>query len=133
KSHVRCVQRIGRRGLSRAVVEGILATSSPYIAVMDADLQHDETKLQQMLEEIRAGGVDIVVGSRYCAGGSIGQWDTSRAMMSWLATKLSHFIVTAELSDPMSGFFMVRRESFYSAVRRLSGEGYKILLDLFAS
>jgi dolichol-phosphate mannosyltransferase len=133
KSHVRCVQRIGRRGLSRAVVEGILATSSPYIAVIDADLQHDETKLLQMLEKIRAGGVDIVVGSRYCAGGSIGQWDTSRAMMSRLATKLSHFIVTAELSDPMSGFFMVRREAFYSAVRRLSGEGYKILLDLFAS
>ena len=133
KSHVRCVQRIGRRGLSRAVIEGILATASPYIAVMDADLQHDETVLPQMLEKIRAGGVDIVVGSRYCAGGSIGQWDTSRAVMSRLATELSHFIVTAELSDPMSGFFMIRREAFYSAVRRLSGEGYKILLDLFAS
>jgi dolichol-phosphate mannosyltransferase len=133
KSHVRCVQRIGRRGLSRAVVEGILATASPYIAVMDGDLQHDETELPQMLAKIRTSSLDIVVGSRYCAGGSIGQWDTSRAMMSRLATKLSRFIVTAELSDPMSGFFVIRREAFYSVVRRLSGEGYKILLDLFAS
>jgi dolichol-phosphate mannosyltransferase len=133
KSHVRCVHRIGRRGLSRAVIEGILATSAPYIAVMDADLQHDETVLPTMLDKLRSGDLDIVVGSRYCAGGSLGQLDTSRAAMSRLATTLSRLIVTSELTDPMSGFFMIRRDAFFKAVRRLSGEGYKILLDLFAS
>lgn len=133
KPNVRCVHRIGRRGLSRAVVEGILATSAPYVVVMDADLQHDEALLPQMLQRLREGDLDVVVGSRYCAGGSVGQWDSSRAAMSRFATILSRSIVTAELTDPMSGFFMLRREAFSKAMRRLSGEGYKILLDLFAS
>lgn len=133
KPNVRCVHRIGRRGLSRAVVEGILATSAPYVVVMDADFQHDEALLPQMLQRLREGDLDVVVGSRYCAGGSVGQWNSSRAAMSRFATILSRSIVTAELTDPMSGFFMLRREAFSKAMRRLSGEGYKILLDLFAS
>jgi dolichol-phosphate mannosyltransferase len=133
KATVRCLQRIGRRGLSRAVVEGMLATSAPYIAVIDADLQHDETLLPRMLERIRAGDLDIVVGSRYCAGGSLGELDSSRAAMSRFATAISRLIVTADLTDPMSGFFMIRRDAFQRTVRNLSGEGYKILLDLFAS
>lgn len=133
KRNVRCLHRIGRRGLSRAVIEGILATSAPYIAVMDGDLQHDETLLPQMLERLSRDGLDIVVASRYCAGGSIGCWDSSRVAMSRFATMLSRLIVTSELTDPMSGFFMIRREAFMNAMRSLSGEGYKILLDLFAS
>jgi len=133
RSNVRCLQRIGRRGLSRAVVEGILATAAPYVAVIDADLQHDETLLPKMLARLREGGLDIVVGSRYAGSGSIGEWNSSRAAMSRLATAISRLIVTADLTDPMSGFFMIRREAFLRAVRNLSGEGYKILLDLFAS
>ncbi len=131
--NVRCVHRIGRRGLSRAVVEGILATSSPFVAVMDADLQHDETLLPQMLHRLRDEELDIVVGSRYCVGGSVGKWNSTRLSMSRFATMLSRLIVTSPLTDPMSGFFLIRREAFSTAVRRLSGEGYKILLDLFAS
>lgn len=133
KANVRCLQRIGRRGLSRAVVEGALATSAPYIAVMDADLQHDETQLLKMVDVLKSEGVDIVIGSRYCSGGSVGEWDSSRASMSRFATWLSRWVVKAPITDPMSGFFMIRREAFQNAVRRLSGEGYKILLDLFAS
>lgn len=132
-SSIRCLQRIGRRGLSRAVVEGVLASSAPFIAVMDADLQHDESILPQMLAKAKDGGLDFVVGSRYCGGGSVGEWDSKRAAMSRFATSLSRMIVTAELTDPMSGFFLMRREAFNAAVKRLSGEGYKILLDLFAS
>src|SRR5687768_1354281 len=79
KPHVRCLHRIGRRGLSRAVVEGILATSTPYVVVIDADLQHDEGLLSAMLQRLRTEPLDIVIGSRYCAGGSIGNWDTTRA------------------------------------------------------
>jgi dolichol-phosphate mannosyltransferase len=133
KPHVRCHQRIGRRGLSRAVIEGMLGSSAPVIVVMDADLQHDETILLTMFDRIRGDKAEIVVGSRYCAGGSIGDWNRQRAAASRLAKFLSRAIVTAPLTDPMSGFFMIRRDTFHRIVRRLSGEGYKILLDLFAS
>jgi len=133
KSYVRCHQRIGRRGLSRAVIEGILGSSAPVIVVMDADLQHDETILLTMLDRIRHSQTEIVVGSRYCAGGSTGDWNRQRAAASRFATLLSRTVLTVQLTDPMSGFFMIRRDTFHRIVRRLSGEGYKILLDLFAS
>ncbi|MBF0562594.1 MAG: glycosyltransferase family 2 protein [Alphaproteobacteria bacterium] len=130
---VRCLQRLGRRGLSSACIEGFLATSAPYLAVMDADLQHDEALLVPMLEVLRGEPVDIVVGSRYVGGGGIGDWDQRRARMSEFATKLSQLVLHAEVDDPMSGFFMVRREAMERAMHNLSGIGFKILLDLFAS
>ena len=133
KPYVRCQQRIGRRGLSKAVIEGILSSSAPVIVVMDADLQHDERILPTMLDQIRNNQTDIVVGSRYCAGGGMGTWNSQRATMSRFATILSRTIVTPQLTDPMSGFFMIKRDTFHRIVRRLSGEGYKILLDLVAS
>jgi dolichol-phosphate mannosyltransferase len=130
---VRVVQRIGRRGLATACIEGALASAAPYIAVMDADLQHDETLLPRMLRKLRAEPLDIVVGSRYAPRGSIGAWSAGRARNSGVATKVSRLVLRADLADPMSGFFMVRRDAFDGAVRRLSGQGFKILLDLFAS
>ena len=130
---VRCVQRIGRRGLSTAVIEGILASSAPYVAVMDADLQHDEAALPTMLETLKRDKLDVVVGSRYTGAGGIGDWNKSRAAMSKFATQLSRVVVPAELTDPMSGFFVMTREAFDRSVRHLSGQGFKILLDLFAS
>jgi dolichol-phosphate mannosyltransferase len=130
---IRCIHRIGRRGLSTAVVEGIQASSAPYIGVIDADMQHDETLLPRMLDALKAEGLDIVVGSRYVTGGGVGDWDSSRAAMSGLATRLARLVVAADLTDPMSGFFVMTRPAFDRAVRRLSGQGFKILLDLFAS
>ncbi len=133
KCHVRCIKRIGRRGLSSACIEGIESSSAPYVAVMDADLQHDETLLPQMLERLKGGGLDIVVGSRYVHGGGIGDWDSSRAFLSRLATRLSKAVIRVDLKDPMSGFFMLKREVFSAMEERLSGIGFKILVDLFAS
>ena len=130
---VRCLHRIGRRGLSSACIEGILATSAPLIAVMDADLQHDERILPEMLRRLRNEGLDVVVGSRYVDGAGIGEWQSERAAMSRFATSLSRLIVSADLKDPMSGYFMMRRTAFMDSVRRLSSIGFKILLDLFAS
>lgn len=130
---VRVVQRIGRRGLATACIEGALASAAPYIAVMDADLQHDETLLPRMLRKLRTEPLDIVVGSRYAPGGSIGAWSAGRARISRVATRISRLVLPAGLADPMSGFFMMRRDAFDRAVRRLSGQGFKILLDLFAS
>ncbi len=129
---VRCIQRIGRRGLASACIEGMLASSAPFLAVMDADLQHDERILPAMLAELRNGDLDIVVGSRYVSGGAA-DWPESRASMSRLATRLSRMVVPADLADPMSGFFMIRRAVFMGIVRKLSAIGFKILLDLFAS
>lgn len=130
---VRYIHRIGRRGLSSAVIEGVLSTNAPYVAVMDADLQHDERVLPVMLTQLRSGRADIAVGSRYVAGGGIEAWDQGRAKASRLATRAASLLARARLSDPMSGFFMVARPAFMSGVRRLSGQGFKILLDLLAS
>jgi dolichol-phosphate mannosyltransferase len=131
--HVRCIQRIGRRGLASACIEGMLASSAPYIAVMDADLQHDERVLPEMLQLLRNSDVDIVIASRYLNGGTVGEWDPFRAAVSRFATRMSRLVVPAELTDPMSGFFMLRREVLAMTAHRLSAIGFKILLDLFAS
>ena len=134
---VRCMLRIGRRGLASACIEGLLAASSPVVAVIDGDLQHDETLLPRMLQRLRDENLDVVVGSRYVAEGSIGGWQRSRARASRLATRLSRGVLKtgeAELHDPMSGFFMLEREVLLRCVRAgMSGIGFKILLDLFAS
>jgi dolichol-phosphate mannosyltransferase len=131
---VRCVQRIGRRGLASACVEGILASTAPYVAVMDADLQHDEKLLPRMLEMlITEPDVDAVVGSRYVEHGSVATLSRGRAFLSSLATRIAWSALQVPLTDPMSGFFMVRREAFEGAVRGLSSIGFKIMLDLLAS
>jgi dolichol-phosphate mannosyltransferase len=130
---VRILHRIGRRGLSSACVEGMLSSSASYLAVIDGDLQHDETILPEMLHYLKNEDLDIVVGSRYVNGGGIGNWECSRLKKSQLATKLSKVIVPSELKDPMSGFFMIKRDSFEKSVRNLSLIGFKILVDLFAS
>jgi dolichol-phosphate mannosyltransferase len=130
---IRFIHRIGRRGLATAVTEGMLSTSTPYLAVIDADLQHDERILPDMLALVRSGAADLVVGSRYVDGGSLGEWDRKRAWISGVATRLARLVATADLSDPMSGYFVVSRQAFVSAARGLSGQGYKILLDICAS
>jgi dolichol-phosphate mannosyltransferase len=133
KPHVRLLHRIGRRGLASAVVEGILSTSAPYVAVMDADLQHDEKCILDMLDKIRTTDVEMVIGSRYLDGNSVENWQQSRQSISRIATRLAHTIIDAKITDPMSGFFMLRRDAFDRAVRRLSSMGYKILVDILVS
>jgi dolichol-phosphate mannosyltransferase len=128
---VRCLHRIGRRGLASACIEGMLASSAPYLAVIDADLQHDEKLLPELLGAARAGA-DIVVASRYMEGASTGELSASRVRMSRLASRLSQ-IVSPGLTDPMSGFFVLQRAFLDRVVRRLYGRGFKVLLDLVAA
>ena len=130
---VRVLQRVGRRGLSSAVIEGMLATSAPVLAVIDADLQHDEALLPRLFAAVRDGACDLAVGSRYVAGGGTGAWDAGRCRKSALATRLAHAATGTHLTDPMSGFFVISREALGAALPRLSGTGFKILLDLVAS
>jgi dolichol-phosphate mannosyltransferase len=130
---VRCLQRIGRRGLATACMEGVLASASPYLAVMDADLQHDERLLPRMLNHLETEEFDLVIASRYAEGGSIGDWNRGRARISDIGTRLARIVCKFDITDPLSGFFMCRRQAFERAIRRMSGQGFKVLLDLLAS
>ena len=129
-SRVRCLRRVGRRGLAGACIEGMLSSSADFVAVMDADLQHDETILPAMVEKLRSGNFDLVAGTRYVGGGSAAVFSDQRGKISRLATKLAQRILGTSLSDPMSGFFMMRRDTLDAIASRLSPVGFKILLDI---
>jgi dolichol-phosphate mannosyltransferase len=128
--HVRCIRRVGRRGLSGACVEGMMAAAAPVVVVMDADGQHDETILPDMLARLD-DGADVVIGSRYVEGGTSGEgFNSTRARGSELATRLSRSLLKHPVSDPMSGFFMLRRTLADTMAAGLSREGFKILFDI---
>jgi dolichol-phosphate mannosyltransferase len=132
-SRIRCLRRIGRRGLSGACIEGILATSAPVACVMDADLQHDETQIAKMLAAIDTGNADLVIGSRYIEGGSSESFNATRQTISSGATRMTKRLLSIDASDPMSGFFMIRRDRFDELAPSLSIQGFKILLDILAT
>ncbi len=130
---IRLLERIGRRGLSSACIEGMLTTSAPYIAVMDADMQHDESILPAMLERIRNERLDLVVASRNLGGGSMGEFSRGRVWLSRMGNRVSRLVCHCDISDAMSGFFVVDRAFFQEIVHRLTGTGFKILVDMLAS
>ena len=131
---VRCIRRIGRRGLASAVIEGALSSSAGFIAVMDGDLQHDESRLPDMLAALRTGEVDLAVGSRHVAGGdNAGLASRWRHALSDGGIRLAQAFLPVRLGDPMSGFFMLGRETFEALAPHLTGQGFKILLDLVMS
>lgn len=130
---VRCIRRVGRRGLASAVVEGALASSADFIAVIDADGQHDEALLPRMLATLRRGEAELVIGSRHVEGGGLGDWSPTRRRMSDAATWCAGAVIGNDVSDPMSGFFALRRDVFDACVHDLSQQGYKILLDILTA
>lgn len=131
---VRVIQRFGRRGLSSATIEGMCATAAPLVAVIDGDLQHDETILPAMARALQDDpALDVVIGSRFVDGGGTGDWDKDRVAKSAFATRLSRRVLHADLSDPMSGFFMLRTAMLREMVPRLAAIGFKILLDIMTT
>jgi dolichol-phosphate mannosyltransferase len=131
---IQCIRRVRRRGLAGAVVEGALASAAPFIAVIDGDLQHDETLLPRMLETLRAGDADLVVASRYVeAAGAVEALDPLRRLGSRFANWLGRRVLRQHLSDPVSGFFMIRRERIEAVAPRLTTVGFKVLFDVIAS
>jgi len=130
---VHVLQRVHRRGLASACIEGMMATAAPYIAVLDADLQHDESKLPAMLDKLKREPLDLVVATRNAEGGDMGEFAPRRVLLSRWGDRLSRFVSHTRLTDPMSGFFLVRRSYLEEVVRSASGIGFKILLDLVAS
>ena len=131
---VRCIRRIGRRGLDSGVIEGAMSSSAEFVAVIDGDLQHDETRLPVMLEALRTGQHDIIVASRHVAGGdNAGLANRWRHAISDGGIWLAQVFLPVRLGDPMSGFFMLPRVLFEDLARGLTGQGFKILLDLVLS
>lgn len=131
---IRAIQRIGRRGLSSACIEGMCATAAPIVAVIDGDGQHDEALLPAMVDALSADpALDLVVGSRFVPGGGTGDWDRDRVAKSAFATRLSRRVLKADLADPMSGYFAIRTDIVRSLAPHLSGIGFKILLDLMTA
>jgi len=131
---IRVIQRIGRRGLSSAAIEGMCATAAPVVAVMDADHQHDPRLLPGMLAAIQSGQYDLAYASRFCEGASTEAWNRpDRVKASGLANKLARKVTGVTLTDPMSGYFMLRSETLRADAHRLSGVGFKILLDILAT
>jgi dolichol-phosphate mannosyltransferase len=131
---IRCIRRVGRRGLASAVMEGALSSSAPYVAVIDGDLQHDETRLPVMLGMLRRGEADVVLASRFAEGGDAGglaaPW---RHKLSAVAIGFAGTLLRARLTDPMSGFFMLPRATVDAVAPRVTGQGFKILLDILLS
>jgi dolichol-phosphate mannosyltransferase len=130
---VRILERIGRRGLSSACIEGMMASPAPSIAVMDADMQHDETILPEMLRLLQSKKLDVVVGSRRTTGGSMGEFAEKRVRLSELGSRVSKLVCHCDVTDPMSGFFVVDSRFFRASVPRLTGAGFKLLVDILAS
>lgn len=135
KPHLRFIRRIGRRGLSSACLEGMASSVADIFAVMDCDLQHDEAILSKMVAAFEEDpSLELAVGTRYAGeGGGVGEWSKVRIFISRLATSLGSLARKTELSDPMSGFFAIRREVFEETVRQMTGKGFKILLDMVLS
>lgn len=131
--YVRVLQRVRRRGLASACLEGMMATAAPYIAVMDADLQHDERILPEMFAKLKSEGLDLVVATRNAAGGSMGEFARHRVVLSNFGHALSTWVSRANISDPMSGFFVLTRDYLQEVIGSASGIGFKVLLDLVAS
>lgn len=129
RENVHVIRRVGRRGLSSAVIEGFLAAKGDVLAVADADGQHDLSLLPTLHAAVK-DGAGLAVGSRYTAGGSVGQWDERRHTMSRIATNLAMRLCSVNVTDPMSGFFAIERRTFEEILPRLNPMGFKILLDL---
>jgi dolichol-phosphate mannosyltransferase len=130
---VRCIRRLGRRGLAGACIEGMLTSQARYVAVMDADLQHDETILISMLDRLRKGDVDLVVATRYLNGNTTQGLSSGRSHISRWSNVLARRLLGVDLTDPMSGYFMIRRAAFEELAPKLSSQGFKILLDIATS
>ena len=129
---VRCIHQIGRRGLSGAFIEGALATAAPVVAVIDGDMQHDEMLLPAMLKTLRSRDLEVVVGARYLEQGGVGNSTEGRVRVSQWATAVARRVTGVTLSDPMSGFFMIRSDVVRRLAPNLSAIGFKIL-SIFSS
>ena len=126
---VRVLRRFSDHGLSSAVMAGMAASTGDVIAVIDADLQHDERVLPEMVRRIAAGEADIAVGTRGAEGGSYGNFSPFRRFVSWVAATIARLFLRVSATDPMSGFFAISRSSYRDVASTINPQGFKILLE----
>ncbi|MCE7797916.1 glycosyltransferase family 2 protein [Sphingobium sufflavum] len=131
--HVRAIKRYNRKGLASAVVDGAMSTAAPVVAVIDGDMQHDERHLPAMYRAIAEDRSDMVIGTRYSGGGTADGFSATRLRGSLAVTRFTNVIMRTRCSDPMSGFFAIRRDRLVEVQPRLSGIGFKIMLDILVS
>lgn len=129
--HVRAFIRTSERGLSSAVTYGFHQATGKYLFVADADFQHDYTILPEMFNLLKSN--DLVVASRRLSPSGYGEFSWIRKTMSLLATKLTEWSLQLPITDPMSGYFGIRKEVFTTISPRLKPRGYKILLEICGS
>ena len=128
--NVKVIKKTDKRSLASSVIEGIKQTDANYYAVMDADLQHDEKVLDAMYDEIKKSDYNLVIGSRFLDESDISKFSKSRQMLSRLSNKIALSRLKVNLSDPMSGFFMIDHDSIMGVIDQLDKKGYKILLNI---
>ncbi|WP_157220310.1 glycosyltransferase [Flavisphingomonas formosensis] len=133
RSDIRLLRRCGRRGLASAAIEGMLSTTAPVVALIDADMQHDEGILPEMVAAVSSGKLDVAIGSRYHSSGSCGTWSQKRLKTSRFATVLAQAAIGSDVEDPLSGFFVMRQDLIVDVAPRLKGQGFKILMDILSS
>ena len=127
---VLCIHRIGRQGLSSAVVEGILLADTQYVAVMDADGQHTPHDLMEMLKLAMAEGNQLVIGSRFKNQATVETHVGLRSLLSKVGNRLANHVLRRQLSDPLTGFFLIERSLFAEVSHQVRGSGFKILVDV---
>lgn len=125
------IRRVGRRGLSSAVADGFDAAKGDALMVMDADLQHDPTLLPRLRDAMETGA-GIALASRYRQGGDTEDWRWMRRMLSRVATNLVRLLVPGGVTDPMSGFFAIRRGTYRAVAPYLRPRGFKILFEILS-
>jgi len=127
--NIKVVEREKKEGIASAIAEGLKVASGKYVVVMDADGQHPVNMIPLMLE--RAASADIVIASRYVRGGAC-ELGFTRKLVSRVSTALAHLLIpeTKKIMDPLSGFFLFRRELFSDDF--VISDGYKILLIMLA-
>ncbi|MFT3964742.1 MAG: glycosyltransferase family 2 protein [Sphingobium sp.] len=130
---VRAIKRFNRKGLASAVIEGAMSSAADVIAVIDGDMQHDERQLAPMYAAIAEDRADMVVGTRYADGGAADGLSAARLKGSLLVTQFTNMLMRTRCSDPMSGFFAIRRDRLVELCPHLSAIGFKIVLDILVS
>ncbi len=130
---MRCLRRVNRSGLAGAVIEGWLCSSADFVAVIDGDLQHDESILPKMYQALAADAGDLAIGTRVDDPDAPRGLSPARQRLSELGAWFFRRIAGVSVTDPMSGFFMTRRAIVAELAPRLSPDGFKILVDVILS
>jgi len=128
-ARVRLISRSGQRGLAGAITYGWAHTDADLIGVMDADLQHPPELLPELIAAI-SNGADLAIASRYATSGSVGNWNRARRAVSRVAVFVSRPVQRQKVKDPMSGFFVLRRNCI--AGLEFQPTGFKLLLEILA-